>query len=442
MAPRSPRTLRLGLAGLTAAALLAAGFLVFRERPESAPPEPPAEASAATDPLALADSIYARCADQTFAEKTDCYERRLVPLVSSAGVRAALEALTRLGTRDPDVSRHGHVYAHAIGIQAFRARPDVAVTFARCTEIYQSGCYHGVIQAYFERAGEEKGRSSPTAADVNAVCRSYHEAGASRWLLFQCVHGMGHGLTMLHGHDLPRALRDCDLLEQAWDRESCYGGAFMENIVNATAPHHMLATSADAGGHDGHHPGGGPAQGRKEAFRALDPADPHYPCSILEEKYVVACYQMQTSAILFQNGGDIRAAARTCDGAPPGLRPTCYQSLGRDISAYALQDHLESIRLCSLGSPRYRPWCYVGVVKNFVDLTSTTGDAFAFCRRVPEIPGKLKCHEALGEQIGVLESRPSEREALCLRSEPAFLEACRYGARLRGVPPPGLSRAG
>src|SRR5690606_26023321 len=80
------------------------------------------------------------------------------------------------------------------------------------------------------------------------------------------------------------------------------------------------------------HAGGHASAAEREPFPALDPADPLYPCTALDDRYLVACYQMQTSAILARNGGDIQATARACDRAPEQYRGQCYLSLGRDIS--------------------------------------------------------------------------------------------------------------
>jgi hypothetical protein len=200
----------------------------------------------------------------------------------------------------------------------------------------------------------------------------------------------------------------------------------------------MLNGAAHGTGGPGHASGPGITE---SGYRPVDPADPLYPCSALGERYLVDCYQMQTSAILYFNHGDIAAAARACDGAPETMRSWCYQSLGRDISSYTLQDPTESIRMCSLGRPRWQPWCYVGLVKNFVDLTARTDDGFAFCRQVPGEPNRLKCYEALGEEITVLETDPGRRTETCARSERGYVDACRYGARLTDRPPPGLPLA-
>ncbi|MGH7541541.1 MAG: hypothetical protein ACRELC_11130, partial [Gemmatimonadota bacterium] len=206
------------------AALLATGCGggAARELPADAPP-------------AAREAVEA-CRSLTGDEKQGCYERRLLARLDEAGVPEALATLEAIAAADVDVERDGHVYTHAIGIESYDPEKPVTDAFGRCTALFQSGCYHGVIQAHFVASGEI------TEPVVRELCRPYkggeNGVGGDRWLLFQCLHGMGHGLTMVHDHHLPRALESCDLLASQWDRSSCYGGAFMENIMYATSPHH------------------------------------------------------------------------------------------------------------------------------------------------------------------------------------------------------------
>ncbi|HUQ21251.1 MAG TPA: hypothetical protein VM099_16685, partial [Gemmatimonadaceae bacterium] len=248
-------------------------------------------ASAEPDSIALSVAIHARCGKLVGNAKMDCYSKPLDSLASAGAVKVAMGTLNRLEAIDVDAKRDGHVYAHGIGIAAGKRGGDIIKTFSMCDESNQSGCYHGVIQAYFDAAK----KIGPT--EVNVLCQPFHGTNADRWLLFQCVHGIGHGLTMVYGHNLPKALTGCDLLTDDWDRESCYGGAFMENIVNVTNPHHPAHGMAEHVEHSEmdmagmHHEA--PAQ-----FKAMDPADPQYPCSVLDKKYLSSCYQMQTSVML------------------------------------------------------------------------------------------------------------------------------------------------
>ena len=262
MIPHSKITWPLAAAAL--AAIIGSGYAVTRHRS-------PRLSGTPNDSLALADSAYRACGRLQGDARQSCYERLLVPLVRSRGVRLAMGTLNRIGELDAAVKNDGHVYAHAIGIEAGKAGGDVGTSFAACTEIFQSGCYHGVIQAYFETV------SNVDTQNVNALCQSYTAPDADRWLRFQCVHGMGHGLTMFYTHDLPLALRGCDLLGDDWDRESCYGGAFMENVVNATSPHHPAAQlRVGPGARDtaaaGHDHGGGHDHGAANTGRGGEAA--------------------------------------------------------------------------------------------------------------------------------------------------------------------------
>src|SRR6266566_2784766 len=134
--------------------------------------------------------------------------------------------------------------------------------------------------------------------------------------------------------------------------------AFMENIVNVTNPHHP---AHGLGQHTSMHMEGmagmeGLDHGGKP-FKAIDPKDPLYPCSIMAERYLESCYEMQTSIMLYLNQGDMAATAK-----------------------------------------KYQPWCYIGLVKNLIDLNAKPADGMQLCRELTSPASKVKCYEAVGEQ--------------------------------------------
>ncbi|MES2304569.1 MAG: hypothetical protein V4558_03640 [Gemmatimonadota bacterium] len=385
--------------------------------------------AAAEEPAAIAAKFKARCAADG-AKKISCYSAGFDSLAVAGKVKLAMQSLERLKTIDPDAAPNGHVFAHGIGISAEKGGGEITTIFGQCDESNESGCYHGVLQAYFSAA------KSVTAVEVNAVCAPFRIKESDRWLLFQCVHGAGHGLTMYYGHDVPRALKDCDYMPDEWGRRSCYAGVFMENIVNQqskTAESHGLMS------HEGMHMEG-MAGGASEPFKALDKNDLLYPCSVMAERYLFSCYEMQTAAILYQNGGNIGSAAKTCDTAPKAMRYVCYQSLGRDISAFALNDNARAISMCNLGTDSYRPWCFFGLAKSYVNKNAKPDDGIALCKAVTEVNAKLKCYEAVGEMIGTLRAETAQRQAACDTGEAAYREACLYGARVAYQPPDALAK--
>ena len=348
-------------------------------------------------------------------DRQRCYSELLSDRLNKRGLADAVATLDRLAASDPDVAEHAHEFSHGIGIEAYAKSPDIVGTFETCGDAYSSGCRHGVIQAYFES------RHQVTQPEVEALCQPFRGNERARWVLFQCVHGMGHGLTMFHGHDLPRALTDCDLLTDGWDRESCYGGAFMESIINATTPHHPASQLASQGHH---HPAAVP-------FKAIEPKDPLYPCSIMADRYLNACYQMQTSVMLHLNKGNIGDAAKSCERAPARVRPVCFQSLGRDATSYTARDPQKTADLCHKAREPYRAACYFGAAKALVDWTATTESAFAFCKVVASEAGGPTCYQALGEEIATLLATTEQREEQCIKAgEEWAVEACRHGAAI------------
>jgi hypothetical protein len=167
-------------------------------------------------------------------------------------------------------------------------------------------------------------------------------------------------------------------------------------------------------------------------FKAINPADPLYPCSIMAERYLHACYQMQTSVMLNLNHGDIGDAAKSCARAPGHMREVCFQSLGRDATSYTARDPQKTADLCAKAGEQDRPACYFGAVKALVDWTATTDAAFPFCGIVAGGPGEQTCYQALGEEVATLLAGVREREEQCARArEPTAVAWCRQGAGLR-----------
>jgi hypothetical protein len=392
------------------------------------------------DTTALARLAQRQCASTFARERQTCYEAYFVDLAERGGVRVALGALAALAADDRSVESEGHVYTHVIGIRSWKPGESMSDAFRACTGLFQSGCYHGVIQSYLTA---EAGVDS---AKVAWLCDLVEGTNTDRWLRFQCVHGLGHGLEMIWNWDLPRALQGCDWLVSDWDRESCYGGAFMENAV-AAQPHHapaeLLAQGAaaasadgrgDHGGHGGHTLDPGAAE-----FKKRDSSDVLYPCTIMEDRYLVSCYMLQGGVALRMLDLDYDAATRACDRVPEHVRQYCYLSIGTSASGLTVQDARKTARLCEHGDPGYRPWCIIGAVKNFIDVTADPQDGLDFCPHVPLGPSRRQCYVAVGEQLSILYGADNvARERWCAKAPQGDAEDCRYGAGLLRVAPPGL----
>ena len=354
------------------------------------------------------EQLWSQCSGhQKQAKKEQCYHKGLAKILRTQGTEQALAALDTLTKRDPDVLRNAHPYTHRLGRAAFSYYQDVAEAFAHCKETFWSGCYHGVLEGYLRSLREVR------AETIAAVCTKDIDAWQSTFLQYQCLHGLGHGLTLYFNYELPKALESCDALASRWERESCYSGVFMENVVAFLHPHHTHS--------DGHHT-------HEERPRSLlRPEDPLYPCNVVDEGYQQACYRMQSSAILAFSQHDFVRAFETCEGAPSSFVPVCYESLGRDVSGFTLRDADKTIALCQKGNPEYATLCLVGAVKDFMLTHADPGRGLSFCRQLNE-NAKESCYAATGEVLLSLYPDRQQRAQTCAQAEDGYIQACQDAA--------------
>ncbi len=374
--------------------------------------QPPAETTALKTKLqARRDNelvaMLEDCREKIPPDKIPCYQKRLEGILKTRGTEQALKSVEQLAKQDPDVLRESHPYTHHLGRISFSHYKDAAVAFSHCGDMFASGCYHGVLEGYLSslRAIAPK--------DIVTLCNKSIDTHRSRSQKFQCLHGLGHGLTMYFRYDILKTLPFCDTLPTDWERQSCYGGVFMENIVAYQNALHGHQT-----GHKGHHTG-------HKSF--LDPKDPLHPCNVVEKRYQRACYWMQASVILTFNGFNLAEAFRECDKAPARFIPTCYESMGREISGFTLSDSGKSIGLCKMGSSKYVHHCFVGAVKDFINTRVDPERGLAFCRGL-DLEYKKDCYAAVGWMLVSLYPDLGRREDVCTRAEKKYTAVCKASA--------------
>ena len=191
------------------------------------------------------DSLDA-CRAQPFDAKMQCYQRYLETVLQAEGTEQALTVLEQVTAQDPEALREAHPLVHHVGQRSFARYGTAPLALSHCRDVFWSGCYHGVLQAFLS--------SLPTVEQqhILPLCPTSETVSTYSFQRYNCLHGLGHGLIIQFRYDLLKSLAFCDALPGSWDRESCYGGVFMENIVTfqqaqraqpAVAHHHHEATS-------------------------------------------------------------------------------------------------------------------------------------------------------------------------------------------------------
>jgi hypothetical protein len=250
---------------------------------------------------------------------------------------------------DAYVKAECHQLTHIIGRTGYKRYGGLDKSYEHGDAICWSGYYHGAIEQAITDIGPER-----ITADAPTVCKSFADKRMYSFDHFNCVHGLGHGLMAVGAYNLPDSLKLCDVMTSSWERESCYGGVFMENVMVATRGNGTTAYFKDS--------------------------EPLYPCTFVERPYKEQCYLMQTSQVLQKNGYDFAKTFQECGKADEGFVDTCYRSLGRDASGSTVSDIKRTVEICRLAPNRDGLHnCMLGAVRDFVSYYHSDQQALQLC---------------------------------------------------------------
>ncbi len=309
----------------------------------------------ASKPARTSETASTNCSGDpstTFA----CLQRHYQDLVSGSGVDAAFAELKNELTQNDLAKSNCHELTHVIGHTAAELYGDIPSTYSRGDSFCGSGYYHGAMEAIVAKIGADR-----VSEEADTLC-----AGLYSFDHYNCAHGLGHGFMRVQENELFESLEMCDMLANDWERERCYGGVFMENVVDRDNPVH-------------------PSKYLK-ADRLL------YPCDVVGARYKNECYQRQTSYALESQGNDFAKVFNLCAKVEVDFRPACYQGLGWDASVQSLNQRTDNVavnestsRLCMQGAGyEARFNCVVGALQYFTRHYYGDAQAKTFCESFGE----------------------------------------------------------
>ncbi len=283
-----------------------------------------------------------------------CYEKFLVTTTKEVNPEKAFALLKEEAKHDPFIERnYCHELSHAIGRTAAQKYKTFAETNAHADDYCSYGYYHGMVGTLVVLLGKEHFQQN-----VNLLCDTVPGRERKSFDYFTCVHGIGHGTTILSYYDLPEALKLCDVLGGTWEQEQCYNGAFMENLISQNKDHQSSYVKDD---------------------------DPLFPCTIVEEKYREQCYQRQPRQFLNFTGWDFAEAFLLCSSIEEQYRAICYQGMGREAFSLHYNDIPTTRDSCDKGGIfEQRNNCNLEAVKYFIDFTRKKESGDAFCESLSD----------------------------------------------------------
>jgi len=277
-----------------------------------------------------------------------CYEKYYENLAQEKGIVAAFADLKERYNGSAYVRSQCHPLTHVIGHVAVELYPEVSLAYTHGDSFCWSGYYHGVMEGIIGKVGK-----FAVVEKLDSICSGIPGKTTYSFDYYNCVHGLGHGLMALTFNELFDSLKICDNLQGLWEKQSCYGGVFMENVI---------------------------VDNKNHFTKYLKPEEPLYPCNAVEDKYKSSCYMMQTSYMLKVTGSDFKKVFELCSSAENGYQNLCYQSLGRDASGRSLSNAEVTKVTCELGSGyEQQSNCIIGAVKDFISYYHSDAQAKHFC---------------------------------------------------------------
>ena len=282
-----------------------------------------------------------------------------------------------------------HQRAHVMGRLAYEEFG--AAAFSLSGHECHSGGYHGATEAFFRDRG-----TSHLESDIAIVCG----ATLNDFFRHQCVHGIGHGLMAWTSYELFDALELCALLATVADQGSCYSGVFMENVVGGLS------------GSMGH-------------FTEFLSDDPHFPCNVVDDRYVVPCYFYQSSRMVQLLRSDFQQVAATCAEAPAVAHQVCFASMGRDVGGITRGNPEKAIELCSyVEHPANRLECLGGAAQDYFWDPSGADDALTFCEILSDDDEKRRCYSIIVDRAAFVFDDEQARSEFCEGVEEVYKQGC------------------
>ena len=289
---------------------------------------------------------------QTECADSNCFEKHYQDMVQNQTIEAAFADLKVRYDENATVRSLCHPLVHVIGRAAAQKYSDVAEAYRQGDHFCWSGYYHGVMEGILRDVAP-----ADLPQVINGICDSIPGKSSYSFDYYNCVHGLGHGVMYVTQDELFEALELCDSVDGQWEKESCYGGVFMENVITDFENHFT---------------------------KYLKPQEPLYPCTAVPEKNKHACYLMQTSYVLKMNGYNFADAFEKCSTVEENHKDTCYQSIGRDASGSTVSDVSRTHALCMLGQDsRQQTNCVIGAVKDFISYFHSDTQAKQLCSTFP-----------------------------------------------------------
>lgn len=339
-------------------------------------------------------------------EKRDrkCIVKYLGFITARYGPKNAMDILTLLvdrGKVNPAIDLH--YLAHQIGEETAKAFDKDSTAFLACPmDDYNGGCAHG----YFEY---QTAKNSSIQQSALQICDNLSRKEYSFKQIYYCYHGIGHGILMSNNYDLYKSLKICDRIRSKAYIGGCWQGVFMESVM------------AHARGENN-----GRYYSTKDLFS---------PCTKLEKKYLIECYENQNDYLLNEiYHNSLTQAAKACLKAGK-YKGICALGLGtyttypawvyQQTGAKTVDSQVsEAIKMCDSFPSELIQSCMQGAVYNAMnDDWPNIKRAVKLCNETDKWP-KKSCYRTVGKYSKTLSPKNGNIDFACNQVPSLYKKYC------------------
>jgi hypothetical protein len=291
-----------------------------------------------------------------------------------------------------------HETAHHLGMWLYVYLNDIEKSLQLAQQQCGGAVYHGVIQNYIQ-IQKFQGKE-PKNIDIHSICvnKSSNIYSIEHW---QCLHGVGHGLTKLYDGSVLEAVKRCNEFAEIIEQISCSKGVFMQNVLD-----YFETKKGD-----------------------FDEFDKYYPCNAVDSKYTPSCYHYHVSYLGLLNDKKLRKTFDDCDNITPDVMiKYCYYGFGRQLAA-SIKSIDDALYFCKAGKiSEYHTLCLEGMLLNLVNGNKNPDIGFSFCTHIPQ-EYKFDCYDGLGKWVKMLYSEDEKRNLECDKAENfEYSQICRQAS--------------
>ena len=250
------------------------------------------------------EQVTAKLAGEDYIEAKKLY----TDLVAETSPRKALQAFNQDLENNDALLNSCHPIVHEIGHSAYDSI-GFAAAIAQFNEVCNSGYIHGVIEQHFASLEDVEEGFKKTCADYDAT----------KFLGWQCYHGLGHGAMFFTNNNLPRSLELCGDFSEEPKMIACTNGVYMENYL---------------------------VDGEVHMSDYVNPLEPLFPCN---EEFIAFnrsdCYVYAPTYYLAVYPGQYKELYEECERAG-AYNLACTQGIGSEAMKLNLSDPSVAEAIC------------------------------------------------------------------------------------------------